>query len=58
MTLKLRQLIPGEDLCGMYATLLSYETIVPGDIIMAETDLPVYAYFEELTLPALFEAAR
>ena len=47
-TLKLRELLPGEDFRGIYGALFSYETIVPGDIIMVENELPDYAYFGEL----------
>lgn len=47
-TLKLRKLEEGEDFKGIYEALNSYETIVPGDIIMVENEVAEYAYFGEL----------
>jgi regulator of RNase E activity RraA len=47
-TLSLRELQPGEDPDGIYEALKSYNRIVPGDIIVVESDCPEYAYFGEL----------
>lgn len=47
-TLKLRALNEGEDFTGIYNALYSYETIVPGDVIVVENEVPNYAYFGEL----------
>lgn len=47
-TLKLRALTDGEDFKGIYNALYSYETIVPGDVILVENETPEYAYFGEL----------
>lgn len=47
-TLQLRTLRPGEDFRGIYRALDSYNTIVPGDVIVVENSVPEYAYFGEL----------
>ncbi len=47
-TLKLRDLNEGEDIKGIYSALDSYDSIIPGDIILAQNDTPDYAYFGEL----------
>ena len=47
-TLKLRKLKEGEDFKGIYNALYSYETIIPGDFIVVENEIPEYAYFGEL----------
>jgi regulator of RNase E activity RraA/CMP-N-acetylneuraminic acid synthetase len=47
-TLRLRALRDGEDFRGIYRALDSYKTIVPGDIIMVENEVPQHAYFGEL----------
>ena len=47
-TLLLRELNKNEDPNGIYKALESYETIVPGDIIVVQNDVPEYAYFGEL----------
>ncbi len=47
-TLKLRKLKEGEDFKGIYNALYSYETIIPGDFIVVESEVPEYAYFGEL----------
>lgn len=47
-TLRLRALRPGEDFRGIYHALQSYRTVVPGDIIMVENEVPQHAYFGEL----------
>ncbi|MBK1690094.1 RraA family protein [Rubrivivax gelatinosus] len=47
-TLRLRALRPGEDFRGIYKALDSYRTIVPGDIIVVENEVPQHAYFGEL----------
>lgn len=47
-TLRLRKLHNGEDFRGIYDALQSYQTIVPGDVIMVENEVPEYAYFGEL----------
>lgn len=47
-TLRLRELEQGEDFRGIYSALESYRTIVPGDVIMVENEVPQYAYFGEL----------
>ena len=47
-TLRLRALRPGEDFRGIYHALHSYQTIVPGDVILVENEVPQHAYFGEL----------
>lgn len=47
-TLKLRALREGEDFKGIYDALYSYDTIVPGDVIMVENEVSSHAYFGEL----------
>lgn len=47
-TLRLRTLREGEDFRGIYKALDSYRTIVPGDIIVVENEVPQHAYFGEL----------
>ena len=47
-TLKLRVLKEGEDFKGIYNALYSYDTIVPGDVIMVENEVSSHAYFGEL----------
>lgn len=47
-TLKLKKLDDNEDFKGIYNALLSYETIVPDDIIVVENETEEYAYFGEL----------
>lgn len=47
-TLRLRALREGEDFRGIYKALDSYKTIVPGDIIVVENEVPQFAYFGEL----------
>lgn len=47
-TLKLRKLQYGEDFKGIYDALQSYDSIVPGDFILVENEIPDYAYFGEL----------
>lgn len=47
-TLKLRKLGITEDYKGIYNALESYKTIVPGDIILVENEVPDYAYFGEM----------
>ncbi|MBJ6367897.1 RraA family protein [Snuella sedimenti] len=37
-----------DDLGSIYDALLTYETIVPNDIIVVENEVPQYAYFGEL----------
>lgn len=47
-TLKIRAIKDGESPEGIYDALKSYETIVPGDIIVVENEIKDYAYFGEL----------
>lgn len=47
-TLRLRALREGEDFRGIYRALESYRSIVPGDIIVVENEVPQHAYFGEL----------
>jgi regulator of RNase E activity RraA/CMP-N-acetylneuraminic acid synthetase len=47
-TLRLRALRDGEDFRGIYKALDSYRTVVPGDLIVVENEVPQYAYFGEL----------
>lgn len=47
-TLRLKKLCEGNDPGGIYDALKSYETLVPGDIIMVENEAHEYAYFGEL----------
>ncbi|MCU0949685.1 MAG: NTP transferase domain-containing protein [Burkholderiaceae bacterium] len=47
-TLRLRALRAGEDFRGIYRALESYRTVVPGDIVVVENEVPQYAYFGEL----------
>ncbi len=47
-TLRLRTLKDGEDFRGIYRALDSYKTIVPGDVIVVENEVPQHAYFGEL----------
>jgi regulator of RNase E activity RraA/CMP-N-acetylneuraminic acid synthetase len=47
-TLRLRTLKDGEDFRGIYRALESYKTVVPGDIIVVENEVPQHAYFGEL----------
>jgi regulator of RNase E activity RraA/CMP-N-acetylneuraminic acid synthetase len=47
-TLRLRALRDGEDFRGIYHALDSYRSVVPGDIIVVENEVPQYAYFGEL----------
>jgi regulator of RNase E activity RraA len=47
-TLRLRALREGEDFRGIYKALDSYKTVVPGDIIVVENEVPQHAYFGEL----------
>ena len=47
-TLKLRKLKEGECFKGIYDALNSYETVIPGDIILVENEMSEYAYFGEL----------
>lgn len=46
-TLRIKKSAPG-DTTTIYDALDSYKTIVPGDIIVVENELPQYAYFGEL----------
>jgi regulator of RNase E activity RraA len=46
--LRLRPKTEDEDYHRIYDALYSYETIVPGDIIVVENAVPEYAYFGEL----------
>lgn len=47
-TLKLRKLHEGEDIHGIYDSLKSYRTIIPGDVIVVENECSDYAYFGNL----------
>lgn len=47
-TLKITELKENEDFRGIYKALESYDSIVPGDIIVIQNDVPEYAYFGEL----------
>ncbi|MBY0335444.1 MAG: NTP transferase domain-containing protein [Acetobacteraceae bacterium] len=47
-TLALRPLEPGEDFHGIYDALRSYDTVVPGDVILVQNKLPDFAYFGDL----------
>ena len=47
-TLKIAELKENEDFRGIYKALESYDSIVPGDIIVIQNDVPEYAYFGEL----------
>ena len=47
-TLKLRALEEGESYRGIYDALESYDTIVPGDIILVENEVSEFAYFGNL----------
>ena len=47
-TLKLRRLKEGESFTGIYDTLKSYKTIIPGDVIVVENECADYAYFGNL----------
>jgi regulator of RNase E activity RraA len=47
-TLKLRRKHPDDDFRGIYKALDHYETMVPGDIICVENEVPGFAYFGEL----------
>ena len=47
-TVKIRTLKEGEDFRGIYDTLQSYDTVVPGDIIVVENEESNYAYFGSL----------
>lgn len=44
-TLKLRKILPDEDLKGIYKALDHYASLVPGDIICVENEVSSYAYF-------------
>lgn len=46
-TLKIKKKEPS-DTNTIYDALLTYQTIVPGDVIMVENELPQFAYFGEL----------
>lgn len=48
-TLKLRALKENEDFKGIYDALYSYDTVVPGDVILVENEVSSHAYFGELT---------
>lgn len=47
-TLKLRALDENEDYQGIYDALKSYQSIVPGDVIVVENECQDYAYFGNL----------
>ncbi len=47
-TLRLKKLDKNEDPSGIYKALESYDSIVPGDIIVVQNDTPNHAYFGEL----------
>lgn len=47
-TLKLRALKENEDFKGIYDALYSYDTVVPGDVILVENEVSSHAYFGEL----------
>lgn len=47
-TICLGKIERGEDFRGIYNALNHYETLVPGDIICVENEVPGYAYFGEL----------
>ena len=47
-TLKIAELKENEYFRGIYKALESYDSIVPGDIIVIQNDVPEYAYFGEL----------
>jgi regulator of RNase E activity RraA/CMP-N-acetylneuraminic acid synthetase len=47
-TLRLRALREGEDFRGIYKALDSYKSVVPGDVIVVENEVPQHAYFGEL----------
>lgn len=47
-TLKLRKLEEGEDFKGIYNALFSYNSIIPGDVIVVENEISDFAYFGEL----------
>lgn len=44
-TLKLRKILPDEDLKGIYKALDHYASLVPGDIICVENEVSSFAYF-------------
>jgi len=47
-TLKIRKKYDDEPMEGIYSALKSYQTIVPGDVIVVENEVSDYAYFGEL----------
>jgi regulator of RNase E activity RraA len=47
-TIKLRAMVENDNFRDIYHALGHYETLVPGDIICVENELPEYAYFGEL----------
>ncbi len=47
-TMKLRALAPDEDYKGIYDALNTYESVIPGDIIIVENEIAEYAYFGDL----------
>lgn len=47
-TLKLRPLRPGESADGIYDALSSYDSVVPGDVIVVDNSACDYAYFGDL----------
>jgi CMP-N-acetylneuraminic acid synthetase/regulator of RNase E activity RraA len=47
-TMKLRALEPDEDYRGIYDALGTYESVIPGDVIVVENEIAEYAYFGDL----------
>ncbi|MEP7353995.1 MAG: cytidyltransferase [Acidobacteriota bacterium] len=47
-TMKLRALAPDEDYKGIYDALNTYESVIPGDVIVVENEISEFAYFGDL----------
>ena len=47
-TMKLRALEPNEDYKGIYDALNTYDSVIPGDVIVVENEIAEYAYFGDL----------
>lgn len=47
-TLKLRALVADESYKGIYDALNTYQSVVPGDVIVVENEIADYAYFGDL----------
>lgn len=47
-TMKLRALGPDEDYRGIYDALNTYQSVIPGDVIVVENEIAEFAYFGDL----------